>query len=115
MNLDTRQYDYSINSRYRAAPEVKNHLLDEKRKPNFKSLKKNKILVCDLSQLTLTEKKGKSLQLFALMDLHSRYILDFDFSNFESTNEMVIKTITRAFKNFHPKIIHSDGGREFSS
>jgi transposase InsO family protein len=28
---------------------------------------------------------------------------------------MVIKTITRAFKNFHPKIIHSDGGREFSS
>jgi transposase InsO family protein len=115
MNLDTRQYDYSVNLRHRAAPKIKNLLLDDKRKPNFTSSRRNKILVCDLSQLFANENKGKTLQVFALMDLHSRYIVNYDFSNFESTNEMVMKVISSTIKKYRPKIIHSDCGREFSS
>ena len=59
-------------------------------------------------------KKG-FMYLFAIIDLHSRYVLNWSVSN-SMTAEWCVETIEEAIKNHgKPEIMNSDQGSQFTS
>jgi putative transposase len=72
----------------------------------------NQVWAIDITYIPM--KKG-FMYLFAIIDLHSRYVLNWSVSN-SMTAEWCVETIEEAIKNHgKPEIMNSDQGSQFTS
>lgn len=71
----------------------------------------NKVWATDITYIRL---KGGFIYLLAIMDWHSRFVIDFEVSNsLEST--VFIETLKRAVEKGPPEIFNSDQGSQFTA
>ena len=71
----------------------------------------NQVWATDITYIRL---KGGFIYLLAIMDWHSRYVIDFEISNsLEAT--AYIKALERSLKEGKPEIFNSDQGSQFTS
>ena len=69
----------------------------------------NQVWATDITYIRL---KGGFIYLLAIMDWHSRFVIDFEVSNsLEST--VFVETLKRALEKGQPKIFNSDQGSQF--
>lgn len=71
----------------------------------------NKVWATDITYIRL---KGGFIYLLAIMDWHSRFVIDFEVSNsLEST--VFVETLKRALEKGEPEIFNSDQGSQFTA
>ncbi len=71
----------------------------------------NKVWATDITYIRL---KGGFIYLLAIMDWHSRFVIDFEVSNsLEST--VFVETLKRALEKGQPEIFNSDQGSQFTA
>jgi putative transposase len=66
------------------------------------------------TDITYIRMKGGFIYLLAIMDWHSRFVIDFEVSNsLEST--VFVETLKRALEKGEPKVFNSDQGSQFTA
>lgn len=71
----------------------------------------NQVWATDITYIRL---KGGFIYLLAIMDWHSRYVIDFEVSN-SLESGVFVETLKRALEKSQPEIFNSDQGSQFTS